>query len=204
MNALIHPTYLPNIAHFVAIANSSKVVFEAEDNFQKQTYRNRACIYGANGMLTLNVPVHHTQKERQKYMEVRIANDENWQDQHWKSIQSAYSTSPFFEHYEDELRPLYSENKDLLFQYNLECIQVISECLELDFEYDFTAEFSKDVSEFKDYRYLVNAKQALLVSFDQYIQVFSNKHGFLPNLSILDLLFNEGPNAINYLQSQSL
>jgi len=155
-------------------------------------------------MLTLNVPVHHTQKERQKYKEVRIANDENWQDQQWKSIQSAYSTSPFFEHYEDDLRPLYSENKESLFQYNLECIQVISKCLELDLEYDFTAEFSKDISEMKDYRHLVNAKQTLPVSFDQYIQVFSSKHGFIPNLSILDLLFNEGPNAINYLQSQSL
>jgi len=204
MNIIIHPTYFPNIANFVGMCLASTVVIEAEDNFQKQTYRNRAYIYGANGKLALNIPVRFTQKNRQKYRDVIIANDENWQDNHWKSIESAYRTSPFFEYYEDELRPLFKEKKERLFDYNMECITIIAECIELDLKIEESTEFIKDLSNISDWRYLVNAKKEPVFSFDKYIQVFSDKHGFIPNLSILDLLFNEGPNTLNYLQSQSL
>lgn len=204
MKTLLHPTYFPSIASFVAIANADKVLWEAEDNFQKQTYRNRAYIYGANGKLALNIPVRFTQKNRQKYKDVKIANDEKWQDQHWKSIQSAYRTSPFFEYYEDELKPLFEERKELLYDFNLECIGTIAGCIELDFNSVQTTEFIKDYQNDNDYRHLVNAKKETSFNFEKYIQVFSDKHGFMPNLSILDLLFNEGPNTLNYLQSQAL
>ena len=204
MSILLHPTYFPNIASFVAITSAKQVLFEVEDNFQKQTYRNRAYIYGANGKLALNIPVRYTQKNRQKYKDVKIANDDKWQDHHWKSILSAYRTSPFFEYYEDDLKPLFKEEKEFLYDFNLECIQTIVECIELDFNPEKTTEFVKDYKDGTDYRYLVNAKKEPEFSFSTYIQVFSDKHGFMPNLSILDLLFNEGPNTINYLQSQSL
>ncbi len=204
MKTIIHPTYFPNIASFVSMAIASSVVIEAEDNFQKQTYRNRAYVYGANGKLSLNIPVRFTQKNRQKYQNVMIANDENWQDNHWKSIESAYRTSPFFEYYEDDLKPLFKEKKECLFDFNIECMQAIADCIELDLNLNRTTEFIKDYHNSNDNRHLVNAKKETEFSFNRYIQVFSDKHGFIPNLSILDLLFNEGPNTLNYLQSQSL
>lgn len=204
MKTIIHPTYFPSIASFIVLASADSVWLEAEDNFQKQTYRNRAYIYGANGKLALNIPVHHSQKQRQLYREVKIANDEPWQKHHWKSIQSAYSTSPFFEYYEDDLRPLFETKKELLFDFNIESIRLICQCIDLDLDLVRTTEFSKEYVDAIDFRYLVNAKNESVRAFEEYVQVFSNKHGFIPDLSILDLLFNQGPNTLNYLQSQSL
>jgi hypothetical protein len=202
MEVLLHPTYLPNIAHFVSIVNAEKLVFEVEDNYQKQTYRNRTYIYGANGKLALQIPVNFTQKNRQLYKDVRIANNEKWQANHLKSLQSAYRTSPFFEYYEDELIPLFSNHYDFLLDFNFKCLEAISECLQLDLNYEVTQTFEKEVKEVSDLRYLVNIRKEQPISFDEYIQVFSEKHGFISNLSILDLLFYEGPNALTYLEVQ--
>ncbi|MBP0904371.1 WbqC family protein [Mariniflexile gromovii] len=204
MNIILHPTYFPNIAHFVAIANADHVVFEVDDNFLKQTYRNRSYIYGANGKLALNIPVVHTQKNRQKYRDVKIFNEENWQSNHWKSLLSAYRTSPFFEYYEDELQPLFNVKADYILNYNLKCYEVICECLQLDIQTSKSEIYQKEISNTTDFRPLVNAKKEQPQQFDAYTQVFSDKHGFIPNLSILDLLFNEGPNALNYLESQTI
>ena len=204
MDILIHPTYFPNIAHFSAIVQAKEVVFENEDNFVKQTYRNRTYIYGANGKLALNIPVIHSQKNRQKYKDVKIFNEENWQSLHWKSLLSAYRTSPFFEYYEDEFQPLFILKTDYLLDFNLKCFEVICDCLQLDLNTSKTKEFQKSVENKSDLRHLVNAKKEQPFPFEVYTQVFSNKHGFIPNLSILDLLFNEGPNTLNYLESQNL
>lgn len=203
MNIILHPTYFPNIAHFVAMANAEKVVFEVEDNFVKQTYRNRTYIYGANGTLALNIPVIHTQKNRQKYKDVKIFNEDAWQSLHWKSLLSAYRTSPFFEYYEDELQPLFHSKQTFLLDFNLKCFETICDCLQLDLTVSETEVYQKEV-EIEDYRFLVNAKKECLQPFESYTQVFQQKHGFINNLSILDLLFNEGPNALNYLESQPL
>jgi len=204
MNVLIHPTYFPSIAHFVAIAKSDSVTFEVEDNYQKQTYRNRTYIYGANGKLLLNVPVSHSHKERQKYKDVKIANSENWQDLHWKSLQSAYRTSPFFEFYEDDFIPLFKKKHRFILDYNFECLDLVLESLQLGINYTKTAKYYNDVATLKDCRNLANARKETQFEFDKYTQVFTNKHGFISNLSILDLLFNEGTNALSYLQSQKL
>ena len=112
MKIVINPTYFPSIAQFVAITKADEVVFEMDDNFLKQTYRNRRYIYRANGKLGLNIPVIHSQKNRQKYKDVKIFNEDNWQSLHWKSLLSAYRTSPFFEYYEDELRTLFNAKAD--------------------------------------------------------------------------------------------
>lgn len=204
MTILIHPTYFPNIAHFVAIAQAKHVIWELEDNFVKQTYRNRTYIYGANGKLLLNIPVIYSQKNRQKYKGVTIFNSERWQLQHWKSLESAYRTSPFFEFYEDELKPLFFEDTELLLDFNLKCFEVICDCLQLNVSISKTSTFEKEVNDTSDLRHLVNAKNETQQNFEGYTQVFGDKHGFIPNLSILDLLFNEGPNALNYLESQTI
>ncbi|TXE09922.1 WbqC family protein [Seonamhaeicola algicola] len=203
-NILIHPTYFPNVAHFSAIVKADNVYFEVTDNFVKQTYRNRTYIYGANGKQTLNIPVVYSQKNRQLYSEVQIFNDENWQANHWKSLLSAYRTSPFFEYYEDELQPLFEEKEDNILNFNLKCINVICDCLQLDITPLQTTVFEKTPTNKTDLRYLVNAKKEPLYNFESYTQVFSTKHGFIENLSILDVLFNEGPNALNYLENQTL
>lgn len=202
MELLIHPTYLPTIAHFVAMSQAETVTFEMADNFQKQTYRNRTYIYGANGKLLLNIPVIHTQKKRQYYVDVIVHNEENWQRNHWKSLESAYKTSPFFEFYEDDLKPLFEEPVSNLLDFNLKCFHIICECLQLELEINKTTTFEKESSNLTDLRYLAKAKGEKAPDFESYTQVFDDKHGYMNNLSILDLLFNEGPNAVNYLQSQ--
>ncbi|MEJ2113348.1 MAG: WbqC family protein [Flavobacteriaceae bacterium] len=204
MNIVIHPTYFPNIAHFIALVKADEVTFEVDDNYQKQTYRNRSYIYAANGKLLLNIPIIHTQKNRQKYRDVKIANVSKWQELHWKSLESAYRTSPFFEFYEDELKPLFTTKAKFLMDFNFKCFDTICDCLQLDLNTTKTHKFEKEISDKLDYRKLVNAKKEQLFEFDKYTQVFTNKHGFISNLSILDLLFNEGPNATQYLQSQEL
>lgn len=204
MELLIHPTYFPNLAHFVAIVKSDVVYFEIEGNFQKQTYRNRTYIYGANGKLSLNIPVIHTQKQRKKYRDVKIFNEYKWQLNHWKSLESAYRTSPFFEFYADELEPLFKLKTNYLLDFNLKCFDIICDCLQLDLNISETTIYEKTPTDKLDLRELVNAKKEKPRVLKYYTQVFADKHGFISNLSILDLLFNEGPNSLNYLQNQNL
>ncbi|MFB9052797.1 WbqC family protein [Formosa undariae] len=204
MNSLLHPTYFPDVAHMAAIAQSDVVTFEMDDNFAKQTYRTRTYIYAANGKLLLNIPVIYTQKNRQKYRDVKISNTDNWQSLHWKSLLSAYKTSPFFEYYEDDLRPLFETKADFILDFNLKCFETISECLQLEKSIQKTEEFKHDIVDASDLRFLVNPKSDVNFQNEKYTQVFDDKHGFINNLSVLDLLFNEGPNALDYLESQDL
>ena len=201
---LLHPTYFPSIATFVAIAKADKVKFEVCDNYQKQTYRNRMFIYDANGKLPLTVPVVYSQKNRQLYTDILIADDENWQELHWKSIQSAYSSSPFFEFYEHDFQPLFTEKFQNLMDFNFKCLEVIYECLELSFEFETSKNFEKHAERLLDYRPLADNRKEKEQDFQPYVQVFDDKHGFIPNLSILDLICNEGPNASLYLEAQNL
>lgn len=203
---LIHPAYFGSILQFCHIAQAEELVFENEDNYQKQTYRNRQYIYGANAKLLLNIPIKHTGKKnvRQKYKEVKIENDFKWQIIHWRSLETAYRTSPFFEFYEDELIHLYEKEYKYLLDFNYDCFEAVSECLQLEKEYRKTEEYQLEILEEKiqDKRYLIDAKRKQLPTLETYTQVFEDKFGFIPNLSILDLLFNEGPNSLNYLQQQ--
>jgi hypothetical protein len=199
----IYPTFLPSIATYITMVHAPKVCFEVQDNYQKQTYRNRTFIYGANGRLGLHIPVHYSQKNRQKSSEIQIDNSSNWQTTHWKSIESAYKTSPFFEYYEDDFKPLFITPQHNLMNFNFECMLVVNQCLKLDLELFKTKEFIKNYKA-DDFRFLVNARKEIAFEHQPYIQVFESKHGFIPNLSILDLIFNEGPNSLNYLKSQAV
>jgi len=204
MNILIHPTYFPTIATFATIVKADTVVMETQDNYQKQTYRNRCYIYAANGKLQLSIPVIYSQKNRQKYSEVKIANDYKWQDNHWKTLESAYRTSPFFEFYADELKPLFTEKFETILNFNMKCLEVVCECLQLEISLSKTKIFEKETPKIIDYIGLVNAKKEKPIKLQPYTQVFYSKHGFINNLSILDLLFNEGTNAITYLELQNV
>jgi hypothetical protein len=199
----LYPTYFPTVASYMLMTQAESVLFEVQDSYQKQSYRNRCYIYGANGKLGLHIPVQFSQKNRQNTSEVRIDNSSNWQSTHWKSIESAYKTSPFFEYYEDDLHSLFDTKKEHLSAFNFECMEAINSCLNLELEFSKSKIFTKQTLE-KDYRLLVNARKEIQISIPPYIQVFQNKHGFINNLSILDLLFNEGPNAKTYLKTQEL
>ncbi len=203
---LLHPCYFGPVSQFVAMAKAEKVIFENEDNFQKQTYRNRMYIYGANGKLQLNIPVKHTgnKSQHQKYKEVKIENDFRWQNQHWKSIQTVYRTSPFFEFYEDEFEPLYRKKFDYLLDFNYHCLEVALESLQLEPDISKTEEFILNPSGMIDGRILAEAKAKKKYQFTPYNQVFEPKFGYLNDLCIIDLIFNEGPNALNYLENQQL
>ena len=202
---LLHPTYLPSISHMAAMVQAVEVVWEACDNYQKQTYRNRAHISHANGLLVLSIPVVHSKGgERQMTRTVVPDNSFPWQDQHWKSLQSAYRSSPYFEYYEDDLLPLFKEPANTLFDHNLRCLQTICDLLEFDMPGSMTEDYEKEPEGITDMRWLVESKKEPNFQFAPYTQVLTEQDEFHPNLSILDLLFNLGPDSLTYLQQQSL
>jgi len=196
---LLYPSYFPNIASYVILAQHKDLCFEVNDNYQKQTYRNRCYIYGANGKMGLHIPVHYTQNKREKTQDILIDNATRWKNTQWKSIESAYKTSPFFEFYEHELRPLFQKEDNLLMPFILQCIEAINHCLEFDFNHT-NSNFFKTKSTENDFRFLVNPQKTVAIQTKPYIQVFQAKHGYISNLSVLDLLFNIGPETLNYLK----
>ena len=203
MPILIHPTYFPSISHFVIMAQADQIVVEVEDNFQKQTNRNRTYIYSPNGIQLLNIPIKHIRERHQNIKEVELETAFDWQKQHFKSLEAAYRTSPFFEYFEDSLMPIFNKKYRFLMDLNLESMSIVSKCLGMPFEYENTIEYFHDVADYSDFRRLVNGKKDTC-SFESYTQVFGDKHGFLNNLSILDLLFNEGRFALDYLKNQQI
>lgn len=203
MNTLLYPSYFPSISNFVAMAQSSEITFEVEDNFQKQTNRNRTYIYSPNGIQLLNIPVKHSNIIHQKTKDVQIENAFDWQKQHFKSLEAAYRSSPFFEYFEYIIEPFYTKKHTFLMDLNFETMEIASKCLAMKLEFNKTEEYFPEVPELVDFRNLVNGKKDNS-QFENYNQVFGYKHGFLNNLSILDLLFNEGRFALDYLKNQKL
>jgi WbqC-like protein family len=203
MNILIHPTYFPSISHFVAMAQADSVTLELGDNFQKQTNRNRMQIYSPNGIQLLNIPIKHTKETHQRTKDVRLETAFDWQKQHFKSLEAAYRTSPFFEYFEDRLAPIFTKKHTFLIDLNLESMRIVSNCLGMAFDYNETAEYFHQAPDYTDFRLLTNGKKDTS-TFEPYTQVFGDKHGFINNLSILDLLFNEGRFALDYLKNQTL
>ena len=202
MDLLIHPTYFPSVSHFVAMLQADAILFETDDNFQKQTNRNRMYIYSANGMQMLNIPIKHSKDIHQKYKDIRIENAFNWQKQHFKSLEAAYRTSPYFEFFEDDILPFFEKKQSFLMDLNFQIHEVLCDCLGIELPYTKTQEYFKEPEQ-TDFRHLANGKKDENI-FEPYTQVFDDKHGFLNNLSILDLLFNEGRHAVDYLKRQKL
>lgn len=203
MDILLHPTYFPSIGHFAAMAQADRITFEMEDNFQKQTNRNRMYIYSPNGMQMLNIPVKHSKEIHQKTKEVRLETAFDWQKQHYKSLESAYRTSPFFEYFEDAIRPIFTKKYTFLVDLNFETLEILLKCMRMKPEWNTTSEYFREVPDFTDFRTLADGKKDTSV-FESYTQVFGDKYGFLSNLSTLDLLFNEGRYSLDYLKKQIL
>ncbi len=202
MEALLHPTYFPSISHFVVMAQSSNVVFEMEDNFQKQTNRNRMYIYSPNGIQLLNIPVKHSKLLHQKTKDIQLETAFDWQKQHFKSLEAAYRNSPFFEYFEDDIRPIFEKKHVFLIDLNLQTMEIVSKCLGMNFEVIESEEYFTQPNQ-TDFRPLVNGKKDRS-EFEAYPQVFEEKFNFINNLSILDLIFNEGRYALTYLKNQQL
>ncbi len=200
---LLYPTYFSPIIQYIALAKNNEVTFEVEDNYQKQTFRTRCYIYGANGKQLLNIPILRA-NSRQKTKEVLLENSFNWQQQHLKSMASAYKSSPFYEFYEDDLTDLLLKKHKYLLDLNLDCQQFIIDNLPIELIIHKTTTFQLAYAKDIDFRFLADAKSERNYNLSKYTQVFSDKHGFIENLSVLDLLFMEGPNAINYLENEHL
>jgi len=196
--ALFIPTYFSPISQYQALLNSNSITFEVEDNYQKQTYRNRCYIYGANGKQLLNIPVSIPKSAKKTKSKDILVENSNWQKQHYKSLEVAYNHSPFFEFYKDDLQKLFSKKYTYLLDVNLDSFAFIMEALELSKEYSLSKVYEE--TKLNDFRNLADSKKKVEISFLSYIQMFDQKFGFLKNLSILDLLFMEGPNSINFLK----
>jgi len=174
---------------------------EVEDNYQKQTYRTRCYIYSPNGKQLLNIPVKNA-NSTQKTKDVLIDYSFAWQKQHLKSFAIAYRSSPYYEFYEEEFNALFEDKPKFLLDFNLHCQEVILDFLTLEVKLSRTEKYLNNYNNEIDFRYLANAKTKHIFDFTEYTQGFSDKHGFISNLSILDLLFMEGTNALIYLEKQ--
>jgi hypothetical protein len=196
---LFLPTYFSPISQFSQMASFDEITFEVEDNFQKQSYRNRCYIYGANGRQMLNIPLKKNNSNgKQQTKDTLVDNSVKWQDQHFKTLKSSYNCSPFFEFFEDDLRILFNKKHTFLNDINLDSFLFFREALQIEISFNQTKEYQQNVSE-NDFRFLAEVKQNTPQETSRYIQVFDDKHGFLSNLSMLDLLFMEGPNANSFL-----
>lgn len=202
---LLHPTYFGPISHYMLMYQHQEICFELADNFQKQTYRNRSYIYSANGKLQLNIPIKHNKSAgRQKTKEVLIDNDFHWQKNHFKAYQNSYRSSPYFEYYEDDLAPLYHQKHTHLLDFNLKTHAFIFDALQEKPKISYTTEYEVELKDVEDFRFFAEDKKEIKLNLTPYNQVFDDKFGFLSNLSILDLLFMEGPNALNYLENHPI
>ena len=202
MSTIIAPlAYTGSIDMWALMTTAETLLIELNDYYKKQTLRNRTHIHGANGRLLLSIPIKHLRKTaHQYYKEVEIENSFAWQKQHWKSIQSAYRSSPYFEFYEDDISIFYKNKFSLLYDLNKSYFELLLKLLGWKPKVHYTKTYeSKFIS--NDIRSQIEKKEVKNTLTLKYTQVFENKNGFIPNLSILDLLFNEGPNSLSLLKN---
>jgi hypothetical protein len=202
---LLSTAYLAPIQYYSKFYLPGAVYIEKHENYIKQTYRNRCIIYGANGSVTLSIPVIRGSFHKTHILDLKIDYATRWQDMHFRSIESAYKSSPFFEFYIDDLIPFYQSKTKFLFDFNKKIHEVILNFLDIKQEILYTEEFvNPSLAGPWDYRMNINPKSDFEDPFFncfEYTQVFKARHGFIPNLSIIDLLFNLGPGASGYLRS---
>ena len=195
---ILIPPYFGPISTWAEIYNCD-VIWDIHKNYNKQSYRNRTFIHSANGVQKLTVPIKHS-LIKFTLNDSYIDNSTNWQQIHWKSIKIAYSSSPYFEFYKDSLEVFFSKKYIKLLDLNMNTIKMVSEWLEVDLNNDFSKKYVEDYNTKFDLRKLIEHKNKQKKLIPYYTQVFSNKNGFINDLSIIDLIFNEGPNSLRFLK----
>lgn len=204
MDILIELQYLPNTLYFSLLAQADKIILERNENFVKQTYRNRAHILTPNGVDSLSIPLLGSQKKI-RIDKIKIDHNQKWANRHWRAIKSAYGKAPFFEYYADFIQTEIYLNHKTLYELNLKLLTLCLKFLEIDVTILFTKEFQKtSLTPIIDLRSCVHPKKVFTSSLDfvyiPYQQVFGNS--FVQGLSILDLLFSEGPNSGSIIRNQ--
>ena len=194
---ILTPSYLAPVSYYRQL-NNSPVVIEACCNYQKQSYRNRCKIATEAGVMTLSIPI---EKPSGKVLtrDVRISSHDNWQHLHWTAIESAYQSSPFFEYYQEDLRPFFEPQKfKYLYDFNIELQNTICNLLDIAPKIEYSQEFWQPQEGDVDLREVIHPKRPIVEAEKllPYYQVFSARHGFIPDLSIIDLLFNMGSESI--------
>ena len=205
LKALLSSTYFGPIQWYQKLNRYDECLIERHESFIKQTYRNRMIIPTTNGPLSLTIPTNHDISLSMK--DIRISDHANWRHVHWNALLSAYGESPFFEYYQDDIRPFYEKKYEFLFDFNMETTEKMIELLDIRPKISITEAYIqskelKEEDEIKDFRDAIRPKKPLPdaeFAPQRYYQVYGQKHGFQPNMSILDLLFNEGNEAIFYL-----
>ncbi len=202
-NTILSTAYFPPVQYFSKILNCDNIIIEQHENYTKQSYRNRCEILSPNGKQTLSIPVIKKSGSKQFIKDVKIDYKNSWQSLHLKALKTAYLSSPFFEFYIDAFLPFFEKKQTFLFDLNLEIINTILSELQINKSLKLTKEYITDY-DFPDFRSSIHPKEKFQIkdkSFKavKYPQVFFEKFDFIPNLSILDLLFNEGPGSENIL-----
>lgn len=200
---LIELPYLGNLAFYSHLTKFDTLILEKHEFFQKSSFRNRCEISGPNGKLVLSVPIVGGKDKKQYYADTKISYDHHWQKDHWNSLCSSYRRSPYFEYYEDKFGNIFDKEYETLFSLNLDLFMLIKDLLKLNLDIQFSDKYEKEVnSDIEDYRSFFLPKRELAVDI-KYLQVFEDRTGFIPNLSIVDLLFNEGPNSLHLIKQLS-
>ena len=199
MKVLLPIAYLGPISYFAIILKAEEVHIESKEHFVKQSVRNRCSILGANGKQTLTIPKQRKSSDKTIIAEIHISNKDKWQKLHWQSIVSAYNSSPFFDYYKDELEYFYNSTFINLFDFNLNLTHKILQLLQEERELKITTQFQANFSGIDFRNHTFNTEKE-----NKYEQVFNEKHDFIPHLSILDLLFNLGPQTEEYLLNLDL
>jgi len=188
-NFLLSTAYLAPIEYYVVLANSERILLEQHEYYQKQSYRNRCRIATANGIMDLSIPVDSAGKT--PIRDLRISDHNNWQTHHWRSIETAYNSSPFFEYYADDFRPFFEKKWLFLWDFNLALFNKTLELLDIETKIELTEQYKPETSDnFLDLRAAIHPKKEISLLLKPYYQVFETKFGFMPNMSIIDLLFN--------------
>lgn len=201
-NQLVLPAlYLPPTSYFSVIQTSAHpILLEQHEHYPKQTYRTRTSIYAANGKLNLTIPVRRGNNGHTKMKDVRISYDADWQRLHWMSLQTAYRSSAYFEYYESDFARFYVEKYELLFDYNVAQLALLLRLLKIERQIGCTHQYEVSGNPEVDFRESIHPKKESPVGTTKiYYQVFENKYGFIADLSIVDLLFNHGPNSKAFL-----
>lgn len=190
--------YFGNLEYFWYFVKHNKVTIDIGETYVKQSYRNRSEIYGANGKLNISIPVVRPHGAKSKTNQITFSNAENWKKKHWKSIESAYRRTPFYEFYIDQIEKLFFADYLSLADFNLALTHHLVSKLGIDCEINTTNTSPAQLED--DLRATLNPKRESKFKSPEYIQTFSDRNPFLKNLSILDILFNEGPNSICILE----